>query len=65
MNRKSTERIELVETQNLALSFRRLRDISGEYQSGALKRAIYHALGMSYSLTEHQRGRIREALELP
>lgn len=63
IQRKSTERIELVETNNIALSIRRLRDLR-PYDSEAWKRALYHALLLnneSRSLITA----IRVALELP
>jgi len=56
-----TEQIEMVETHNLAICLRRLRD--GEY-SDRWRRALYHALTM----TGTSRGvveKIRIALELP
>lgn len=58
-----TDQIEMVETHNLALSLRRLKDI-GPYDQDKWKRALYHAIVMTYTprlVSE----KIRIALELP
>lgn len=61
----STDKIELVETQNLALAFNRLRDGSKNgYDKNRWKRALYHALTMTYTDYAVSKA-IREALELP
>ena len=61
----STDKIELVETHNLALSLTRLRDGSKNgYDTLRWKRALYHALAMTY--TDHSVIKaVREALGLP
>lgn len=63
IQRKATERVELVETHNLVLSLRRLRDIK-PYDQQAWKRAVYHAVLMAY-LPQSFVSKLREALELP
>lgn len=60
MSRK-TERMELVETHNMALSLKRLHSDADEY---AWRRAFLHALGMAGCSWDMQK-KIREALELP
>jgi hypothetical protein len=63
--RRRTDKIELVETHNLALCLRRLRDIT-PYDPQAWRRALIHAIGMSSCHSGHdQFKRIREALDLP
>jgi hypothetical protein len=61
----STDKIELVETHNLALALQRLRDGSKNgYDTNRWKRALYHALTMTY--TDHDITKaIREALRQP
>lgn len=62
-NRKSTRRIELVETGNIALAIQRIKSASGD--SAAL-RALFHAsemAGLFYNWQE--RIRFREALKQP
>lgn len=63
-NRKSTTRIELVETHNIALSLMRLHE-SSPFDGRRWKRALYHALTMSHPANEYERQKIREALSLP
>lgn len=63
MKRKATQKIELVETHNLSLSIQRLRDLR-PYDSGAWKRAVYHALTLN-NVDHGVIKLIREALELP
>jgi hypothetical protein len=65
IQRKSTEKVELVETHNLALSFQRLRALPGQYNEDPARRALYHALCMSYLFDTDSRRLIREALKLP
>lgn len=60
----STDKIELVETHNLALSLRRLRNVN-EWGDGATRRALYHAICMTDCFGPSARTKIREALELP
>ncbi len=60
----STDKIELVETQNLALALRRLNNVN-EWGGGVTKRALYHAICMTLSFEATSRGKIREALSLP
>lgn len=59
-NRRETRKIELVETGNIALSLSRMKD--GHID---LRRALYHALTMSYAVNTDAIRKIREALELP
>jgi hypothetical protein len=62
-NRTETRKVEMVETHNLALAIERLRN-AGPHDSGRWKRALYHALAMTYtdrSIVE----KVRQALELP
>jgi hypothetical protein len=54
--------IELVETHNIALCIKRLRD--GPYDQERWKRALYHALSMNV-LSRGTLEKIRIALELP
>ena len=64
--RRSTEKIELVETHNIALSIRRIRDAPAPgYNNENWKRALYHALLMTSGAGKLTIQRIREALELP
>lgn len=65
IQRKSTERVELVETHNLALSFRRLQSIQESYNESAARRALYHAVCMVNLLTTPERTALRLALNLP
>ena len=60
----STDKMELVETHNLAKSITRLRSGVGGYNEERWKRALYHALGMSVREWEVTQ-KIREALKLP
>ena len=59
---KSTELIELAETHNLVLSIRRLK--SSNEMEHAVRRALYHALCMTYCFNSTTRTKIREAMEL-
>lgn len=64
-NRKGkTDKTELVETHNLALSFGRLTN-SGPYDNERWKRALYHALAMDGCAGRNVLEKIRIALELP
>jgi hypothetical protein len=58
---KRTDKIELVETHNLALALQRLYSSSDEYR---WRRALYHALAMTHGPIYHQLGEIRKTLEL-
>lgn len=62
--KKSTTKIELVETHNLALCLNRLSD-AAPYDCYRWKRALYHALSMSQCTSGEELTRIREALKLP
>lgn len=53
---------EVVETYNLAISLKRLRD-APNYDEDRWKRALYHAVGMSVHRGAAEK--IRTALELP
>lgn len=59
-----TEQLEMVETYNLYLCLRRLRDAPG-YHAERWKRALYHALAQSNIALDPALTKIREALELP
>lgn len=61
--KRSTDKIELVETQNIALSINRMR--SGIYDTERWKRALYHAALMTGCATREELTAIREALKLP
>lgn len=58
---KKTQRIELVETGNIALSIKRMQHTNGDVD---WRRALVHALGMSGLTFETQR-KVRETLGLP
>ena len=61
----ATDKIELVETHNLAITLQRLRDGSKNgYDTNRWKRALYHALTMTYTDSNVTKA-IREALQLP
>ena len=60
----STDKMELVETHNIAKSLARLRSGAGGYDDGRWRRALYHALLLSGHERDTQK-KIREALELP
>lgn len=65
-NRRSkTDKTELVETHNLALSLGRLTDSAGGYDTEKWKRALYHALAMDGCASRNLLEKIRIALELP
>lgn len=57
-----TRQIEMVETHNLALSIKRLKDAPGD--SNKWRRALYHALAMSY-IPQTELENIRKSIELP
>lgn len=60
---RETRNIELVETGNIAKSLNRLQNAPAGCSA---KRALYHAICMSYALTGfEERKLIREALGLP
>lgn len=59
-----TDRVELVETHNLALSIKHLRSGGGGYDEGRWRRALYHAICMEINEYDVKR-QIREALKLP
>lgn len=63
IQRKATERIELVEMHNLAISIKRLKDVR-PYDGERWKRALIHAMGISY-VHRNEVKAVREALELP
>ena len=62
--KRNTQRIELVETQNLHTSLMRLQSSLGGYNSGRWRRALHHALAMSDTDWQTLK-KLREALELP
>lgn len=62
---KRTDKVELVETHNLALSLQRLYNGQGGYNEEKWKRALYHALAISGNAGHSLLKSIREALELP
>lgn len=62
--RGKTDKVELVETHNLALSFGRLTN-TGVYDTDRWKRALYHALSMDGCASRNVLEKIRLALELP
>ena len=61
---RHTNKIELVETDIIAKSLGRLREGGGGYDNGRWKRALHHALSMTFTNSDTLR-KIREALELP
>ena len=58
-----TRKVELVETHNLALSLDRLT--KSTMPSNAWKRALYHAVTMTYTGSHEFQEKLRIALELP
>ena len=64
IQRKKTERMELVETHNLALSIHRLRN-GAPYDEQAWRRALYHAVLLSGPNEWELRPKLRETLHLP
>jgi uncharacterized protein YqiB (DUF1249 family) len=62
-NRKDTRKIELVETNNIALAIRRMSPHGWDNQSW--KRALYHAAAMAEVANKDTLRRLRDALELP
>lgn len=61
---RETRLIELVETHNLAMSLKRISD-APSFDSNRWKRALYHALAMSYVTDRSTQEKIRVAMELP
>jgi molybdopterin converting factor small subunit len=59
----NTDKVELVETHNLALALTRLI-VSTPYDYNRWKRALNHAIGMTVTNREEQQ-KLREALGLP
>lgn len=62
--RKQTQRAEMVETHNMALSIKRLRNTT-PYDTDAWKRALYHALLLEGPDDYELRKSLREAMKLP
>lgn len=62
---RSTDKIELVETQNIALSLRRCGEIPNAYNDSPARRALYHAVCMVGVFSPEERKALREALKLP
>jgi hypothetical protein len=60
---RETRLTEMVETHNLALSFKRLND--SPYEPARKRRALYHAMMMSDGFSRDELAKIREALSLP
>lgn len=60
---RETCQLEVVETYNLYRSFERLRQ--PPFDGLRWKRALVHALGMSFCASSIDRQKIREALGLP
>ena len=58
---RSTRKIELVETNNIALSLTRIKNTPGWCTDERRRRALYHASVMAGSVSQA----IREALKLP
>lgn len=54
----------MVETHNLCISLKRLASAPG-YDQERLKRALYHALGMSHASSKGEMEKVRQALGLP
>ena len=65
MPRQKTEYIELVETHNIVMALKRVKDQQGSYDSNRWKRAIYHALSISRVCGFNELKQIRETLGLP
>lgn len=63
--RQQTERLELVETHNLALSIKRLRSGNGGHDESRWKRALLHAILMEGPWEHELRSKLRAALEIP
>lgn len=61
----NTNKLELVETQNLSTALARLNSGEGGYNNLRWKRALYHALSISETCYGQALTKIREALELP
>lgn len=57
------KQIELVETYNIYLSIKRIKDAPG-YDDHRWKRALYHAVGMAI-IGHSEQEKIRQALGLP
>ena len=58
-NRRETRKVELVETNNIAMALDRLK------KHGDWRRALYHAMCMSYTGNYVTQQKVREAMELP
>ncbi len=61
---RQTRQTEMVETHNIATSLKRLHNAPG-FDERRWKRALYHALGMSYVPSNGVLEKIRQAMELP
>jgi len=61
---KTTQLTELVETHNIALSLKRIRSAPG-YDDARWRRALYHALAMSYVASNSELEQIRVAIKIP
>jgi hypothetical protein len=59
-----TDRVELVETHNICLSLKRLREIPGYASVDPWRRAFFHAASMA-GLEHSALEKIRVALEIP
>lgn len=64
-NRTKTEKIELVETDNLARSLKRLKGIDRAFYQPAIRRALYHSSAMSNAFDSEEMTALRIALKLP
>jgi hypothetical protein len=64
-SQRTTRLIELVETQNIASSLRRIRDNASGYDNQRVKRALYHAISMHGNLTNEELAGVRTAMRLP
>ncbi len=62
--RKTSRRVEIVETHNITLSLSRIHNTRG-YDDKRWKRALYHALGMSGLVSSLELTEIRNTLKLP
>jgi len=60
-----TRKVELVETDNIARSLRRIANGPGYDRDSAKKRALYHAVCMTNSFGGQERANLRVALNLP
>ena len=62
---RQTRKIELVETNNIALSLSRIINAAGWGINERWKRALYHALLMASCGSNEEKKAIREAMKLP